>query len=257
VLNASGGEGGWTIAPTGGAATVSYVSGEYSDTFILTTSRAILPVGTETLTLSYVQPGNGVEDSAGNELVSLGPVAVTNNSAASAPSTTAYTLFGDDAPSGTSAGSGNAVTLGVRFTTSAYVLATHVKFYKAVAMDGQTHTGAIWEDTGRLLGQIEFTGESGSGWQTMALSPAIPLHPGQTYLSTVHVGDGDWIYKSDSFGSAWNNPPLSAPATTGGAPNGAYVYGDNLAFPTSGGGKNYQIDLVIRKAEVGLGCTIN
>lgn len=81
----SGGNGGWSISPSGGAATLTYVSGSGSSTLVYTISREIQY--NETATVSYTQPGNGIEDSAGNDLANISAHAVTNSSGAGAPST--------------------------------------------------------------------------------------------------------------------------------------------------------------------------
>ena len=74
-----GGNGGWTINMTGGAATLTYASGSGSSNLIYNISRVI--AAGQTGTVSYVQPGNGVEDVAGNDLASLSNSAVTNTAA--------------------------------------------------------------------------------------------------------------------------------------------------------------------------------
>lgn len=74
-----GGNGGWTINMTGGAATLSYASGSGTTTLVYNISRTIS--AGQTGTVSYVQPGNGVEDTSGNDLASLSNSAVTNTTA--------------------------------------------------------------------------------------------------------------------------------------------------------------------------------
>lgn len=69
---------GFTLATNGAAVTLSYTSGTGTDTLVYATSRTISD--TETLTLAYVQPGNGVQDAAGNDLASFSAQAVTNSS---------------------------------------------------------------------------------------------------------------------------------------------------------------------------------
>ena len=74
----SGGNGGLTLSMSGGAVTASYSSGSGSDTFTYNLSRTVN--SGETGTASYTQPGNGIEDTAGNDLASFSSQAVTNNS---------------------------------------------------------------------------------------------------------------------------------------------------------------------------------
>jgi hypothetical protein len=81
---------GWTVTPSGGAATVAYASGTGTTTLVYTINRAIEQV--ETLTTSYTQPGNGLEDAAGNDLASITDRAVTNNSEQVTPPTQTLTI---------------------------------------------------------------------------------------------------------------------------------------------------------------------
>lgn len=102
----AGGSTGFTLVATGGNAALTYASGDTTDTFVFTSARALS--STETATLTYVQPGNGLEDAAGNDLASFSGQAVTNNSTVnSTPSdlllsnTTVYTTGGLNATVGT------------------------------------------------------------------------------------------------------------------------------------------------------------
>jgi hypothetical protein len=79
VRNGAGGSGGWVITPSGGAATMTYTSGTGTASFIYTINRRVYLY--ETVTLTYVQPVNGVEDIFGNDLAAIPtPRAVTNSS---------------------------------------------------------------------------------------------------------------------------------------------------------------------------------
>ncbi len=69
---------GWTITPSGGAATLTYASGSGTNSLVYTISRTIY--SSETATTSYTQPGNGIEDVALNDLASITNRATTNNS---------------------------------------------------------------------------------------------------------------------------------------------------------------------------------
>jgi len=88
----AGGNGGLTISPSGGAATLTYSSGSGTSSLVYSINRTIL--STETVTRSYTQPGNGIEDSspAGNDLASFTTQSVTNNST----QTGGTILFQDD-----------------------------------------------------------------------------------------------------------------------------------------------------------------
>ena len=73
----AGGSGGWTCSLSGVTLTAA-VDGGDSTIVNLTPSRTIF--SGESLTIGYTQPGDGFEDAAGNDLVTLSGQAVTNNS---------------------------------------------------------------------------------------------------------------------------------------------------------------------------------
>ena len=80
VTIGAGGNGGFAIAScSGGAVTPTYSSGDGSVTLVYTLSRTI-EVGEIGCTVAYTQPGNGLEDSAGNDVATFGAQSVTNNS---------------------------------------------------------------------------------------------------------------------------------------------------------------------------------
>lgn len=74
----AGGNAGWTITPSGAAATLAYTSGAGTTTLVYTISRTIASI--ETATVNYMQPGNGVENAGGADLASIVGGSVTNNS---------------------------------------------------------------------------------------------------------------------------------------------------------------------------------
>lgn len=74
----AGGNAGWAITMTGGAATMTYASGDGTDTLVYTLSATINSA--ETGTVAYTQPGNGIEDDSGNDLETIVSAAATNNS---------------------------------------------------------------------------------------------------------------------------------------------------------------------------------
>jgi hypothetical protein len=74
----AGGNGGFTVSLSGGVATLTYSSGSGSSSLVYTISRTVNQG--ETGTISYTQPGNGIEDTSGNDLATFSNSAVTNNS---------------------------------------------------------------------------------------------------------------------------------------------------------------------------------
>lgn len=76
----TGGAGGFTLTTSSGPMTLTYVSGSGSTTYVYSIPSTIL--STETITsLAYVQPGNGIEATAGGgDVGTFTEFAVTNNS---------------------------------------------------------------------------------------------------------------------------------------------------------------------------------
>lgn len=102
----AGGSTGFTLVATGGNSALTYSIGDGTDVLIYTSARTIS--STETLSLTYVNPGDGIEDAAGNDLESFSGQAITNSSTVNnTPSdlllsnTTVYTTGGLNATVGT------------------------------------------------------------------------------------------------------------------------------------------------------------
>lgn len=134
VTIGAGGNGGFTVSLSGGACTLAYASGDGTTSLTYTTSRTI--GRNETGTLSYVQPGNGVEDTAGNDLASFSNEAIQNNSTVNnAP--TDIQLSNNTIP--TTAGPN--ATVGTLTTTDIDPDDTHT--YTLVAGAGDTDNGSF------------------------------------------------------------------------------------------------------------------
>lgn len=65
----AGGNGGFALTASGGAVTMTYVSGDGTRRLIYSLSRTV--GRDETITLAYTQPGDGVEDADGNDVASF------------------------------------------------------------------------------------------------------------------------------------------------------------------------------------------
>lgn len=78
VTFGAGGNAGWAITLSGGAATLTYASGDGTNVLLYTVSRAV--AADETGTYAYTQPGDGVEDLAGNDLATIASGSIINSS---------------------------------------------------------------------------------------------------------------------------------------------------------------------------------
>ncbi|MBW4717933.1 DUF4082 domain-containing protein [Saccharothrix obliqua] len=133
--------------------------------------------------------------------------------------------------------------LGVRFTPAVNGFITGVKFYKGNGNTG-THTGTVWSADRVALKTGTFSGESADGWQTLTFSTPLAVTAGTSYVASYTAPDGHYAVNEGYFaGRAVNSPPLSAPATAEGVPNGLYKVG--TGFPDAGfQGNHYWVDVV-------------
>ena len=147
-------------------------------------------------------------------------------------------------PGTASANDSGSVELGVRFTADVTGVVNGVRFYKGAGNTG-THTGTLWSATGQQLATATFSGETASGWQQVTFSSPVPVTANTTYVASYHAPNGHYAADSNTFaGSGVDNAPLHAPATTGAAPNGVYIYGASTAFPNqTWQATNYWVDV--------------
>jgi len=148
-------------------------------------------------------------------------------------------------PSDPASSDPSAVELGVRFRSDADGYVAGVRFYKGAGNDGP-HTGSLWSSSGVLLATASFSGESASGWQTVAFSAPVRVSAGATYVASYHTESGhymaDWGYFSSS---GRDSGVLHAPA----GPNGVFAYGGGGAFPDgSYMSTNYWVDVLFAAA---------
>jgi hypothetical protein len=179
-------------------------------------------------------------DTAGN----LMPAAVTWTFTTGAANACPCSLFRSvDAPA--NAITDSAVELGMRWRPSVNGTVTALRFYKTLGDPG-SHTGTLWSNTGQLLATGTYTGETGSGWQTLTLSTPVTVTAGTTYVVSYFTSAGRYGYTGGGyFNTDRTNGPLTGTATTSGAPNGVYRYGGGGVFPDgSGNGTNYWVDVV-------------
>ncbi|HEY0638699.1 MAG TPA: DUF4082 domain-containing protein [Pseudonocardiaceae bacterium] len=177
-------------------------------------------------------------DASGN----LMPAPVTWTFTTGSGSVCPCTLFrAIDGP--TNAVSDSPVELGMKWRPSVDGQVTAIRFYKT-AGDAGTHTGTLWSSTGQPLATGTFTGETGSGWQTLVLGTPVDVTAGTTYVVSYHTTR--YGYTGGYFATDRTNGPLTGLAAPG---NGVYRYGPGGVFPDSGSnGTNYWVDVVFGPA---------
>jgi Domain of unknown function (DUF4082)/Fibronectin type III domain len=164
-------------------------------------------------------------------------------SAASSAVVPRASIFELGTPSTVDSGDGNAVNLGVKFTSDAAGSITGLRFYKAAANTG-THVGALWSASGQLLGQGTFSGESASGWQTVTFASPVAITANTTYVASYLAPNGHYSVNAAGLATGVDNPPLHAVSNSVSA-NGLYLYGSISAFPTNTfNAGNYWVDVL-------------
>ena len=138
----------------------------------------------------------------------------------------------------------SSVTLGVKFRSDVTGTVTGVRFYKGSGNNGP-HTGLLYSNTGTLLAQANFTGETASGWQEVTFSTPVAIAANTTYIAAYFTSTG-YAYDFGYFTQAGvDNAPLHALRSGVDGPNSVYSAGGSPQFPAfSYGDSNYWVDVV-------------
>jgi hypothetical protein len=198
--------------------------------------------GTATWSFSYYASGDptstvqvrAIDDTANIGTASSRSITVTGDTS----------LFGARVPGTPATTDASAVELGVKVIPQTDGYINGIRFYKGTGNTG-THVGSLWS-AGTLLATGTFTGESGSGWQTLTFSSGVAVTAGQTYIASYTAPAGHYAADQEFFVySAYNNWPLSAPRSYDAGGNG--VYGTPGHFPNSSYlATNYYVDVLFR-----------
>ena len=97
----------------------------------------------------------------------------------------------------------------------------------------------------RMAGTAAFQNESSTGWQEAKFATPIAINKNTAYVAAVHSTSGNPAATSQYFAADYDRGVLHAPASTGTAPNGVFLYNAS-ALPTSTWNRtNYWVDLVL------------
>jgi hypothetical protein len=148
-----------------------------------------------------------------------------------------------DAPATIDSGDSNPLELGVRFQSEISGSITGLRFYKAAANTG-AHVGHLWSSSGTLLGGVNFTCETKSGWQSATFSSPLRITAGTYYVASYFAPNGHYSLTRPYFTTSHDVPPLHAIADGPGGPNGAYNH-PGSGFPTASyQASNYWADVI-------------
>ena len=133
----------------------------------------------------------------------------------------------------------NAVTLGIRFSTTKAGEISGVRFYKGPGNTG-VHVGSLWTSGGTQLAQATFVSESSSGWQTLTFDQPVAVTPGTVYVAAYSTTVGKYSATLGA-GSGFTHGPLLVAN-----PGGAFTYSGG--FPSSQSSTSYLVDVVFNGA---------
>jgi hypothetical protein len=134
----------------------------------------------------------------------------------------------------------SSLTVGLKFYADVAGSVTGVRFYKGPHNTG-THVGTLWSNTGSKLAEIQFSGETASGWQQANFTSPVAIAASTPYVISYLAPKGNYADNQNYSWSTLNATPLHVSGT---AP-GVYAYGSNTAFPNSSWNvSNYWVDLV-------------
>jgi hypothetical protein len=201
--------------------------------------------GTTAWTYRYLATGDGastvrvrgIDDSANIGTPTSRQFALTGSTS----------LFGDRVPANPATGDSGGVELGVKVVPQTDGYVQGVRFYQGPGNTG-VHKGSLWSADGDLLATGTFTGESGSGWQSLTFSPPVAVVAGTTYVASYTAPNGHYAADPWAFAySGFSAPPLSAPRTYESGGNG--VHGAAGRFPSSSyQAANYYVDVLFDSA---------
>ncbi len=149
------------------------------------------------------------------------------------------TIFTGQTPTAAPVSIGQGVTLGTKFQSDIKGFVTGVRFYKNAfgsTLMGSSHIGLLYQlsPTITLLGQVNFTNETASGWQDAKFSSPIPVNANVNYMIAYFVPASDGYFEIDNnyFTSPVTNGHLTSPqnSATFGA-NGQFETGNSPTFP--------------------------
>ncbi|MFI5896533.1 DUF4082 domain-containing protein [Actinoplanes sp. NPDC051513] len=173
-----------------------------------------------------------------------------NSAARTLNLTGSNTLYGARVPDNPAETDSGGWELGVKFKPTVDGFITGIRFYKGTGNTG-THTGTLWSSSGSKIVSGTFGSETGSGWQKLTFSTAVPVTAGTTYVASYYAPNGHYAADFFSYYSYrdWVSGPISALRSTQASGNGVFKAG-STGFPNQTyNDTNYYVDVVFNSAE--------
>ncbi|MFT3877012.1 MAG: DUF4082 domain-containing protein [Propioniciclava sp.] len=146
----------------------------------------------------------------------------------------------DDVPAVAASTDTDYVQVGTRLKVTQDGTIPGMRFYKGEGNTG-THVGNLWSIDGRLLASGTFTGETASGWQTLAFSTPVTVSAGTELVVSYVAPRGHYAFTSKGL-----EFPVSAGPVQSLERGGTYVYG--AGFPSATSAHAYWTDIVFTPA---------
>lgn len=136
------------------------------------------------------------------------------------------------------------VEVGVRFRSSVSGYITGLRFYKATNSTGP-YSGNLWSNTETLLGTLNFSTLTSSGWQQATFLTPIAITADTTYVASYFAPNGNYAFTHDFFANGVDTPPLRALKNDEDGLNGVYEYSPTSIFPKQMWRQsNYWVDVI-------------
>ena len=143
-------------------------------------------------------------------------------------------LFTTGTPANANQSAVLAYQVGTRFKSGVPGLVTSIRFYKGNLNTG-SHIGYLRSANGTVLGQVTFSNETSSGWQTAILATPVHLNANTEYRVTVYNSSGRYAYTSGGLAT----PVISGPLSTLGG-----VAGLGTGNPTTTSTNKFWVDVI-------------
>ncbi len=138
------------------------------------------------------------------------------------------------------------VELGLKFLVETDGEIEGLRFYKGTQNTG-THTGTLWDASGRVLATATFGSETSTGWQEVTFSNPVDVSAGETFVASYYAPRGHYSVTEDYF-----SKPLDVGSITALSDGGVYSYGARGSFPDSVyKASNYWVDVVFDPDDTG------
>lgn len=252
------------VVTTGGNYTVTAINGAGCSATSAPTTVTVLPAPAGTISSSTgTVCDNGTAQVTFNATSGTGPYQVvingvtynnvTNGSTinTSESASSANTSLWDNSTQATAQleNDGQPLELGMKFRVSTNGVIKALRFYKGSNNDASTYVLKLYQNSNQsLLGSVNFSNTTATGWQTVNLSTPIAVTAGTTYVVSCYSPGGNYVSTLNYFTSARTVGPLTGLADGTDGNNGVYRYG-SAGFPTSSyQASNYWVDVVYGSA---------